>query len=96
MFSDAGYVYAACASTYPADKAALRNDLIRDSEAAFVEATTRGAPADYVLNGWMRARAEAGNFAGAWQKVKEFRRVAGKEPPASFLDRLGKQMVEPE
>lgn len=95
-FSDAGYAYAACASTYPADKAAPRNDLIRDSEAAFVEATTRGAPADYVLNGWMRARAETGNFAGAWQKVKEFRRVAGTEPPASFLDRLGKQMVEPE
>jgi tetratricopeptide (TPR) repeat protein len=94
-FADAAYIYIGCARLFGPGDASKRDALVDESERALSEAMKRGAPPDYVLDRWARSRAGIANYSGAWEKIKEYRRVVGKEPSQRFVDRLSSKMAEP-
>jgi tetratricopeptide (TPR) repeat protein len=92
---DGGIVLVGCAMTDAASDAARKVSLLTKAEDLFEQAMTAGAPKDYTLVMWARAKFAQADFAGAWAKVKEMREVTGKSPPPAFLRALEAKMAEP-
>ena len=92
---DAALMLAGCAMTDPAATPETKSALIKRSEETFDRALNEGAPKDYTLLTWARAKFAQQDYAGAWAKVKELRSVTSSQPPAEFLRSLRAKMPEP-
>lgn len=92
---DAAMMFAFCAMGDPANTADSKSALLKRSEETFGRALNEGAPKDYTLLAWARAKFVQQDYAGAWAKVKELRSVTSSQPPAAFLRSLQAKMPEP-
>jgi Tfp pilus assembly protein PilF len=92
---DGAIVFVGCAMTEAAGDAERKASLLKKSEEIFAQAMTSGAPKDYTLLMWARAKFAQADYAAAWAKVEEMRDSTGKSPPAPFLRALQARMPEP-
>jgi len=92
---DGAMVFVGCAMTDAAADAERKASLLKKSEDLFAQAITTGAPKDYTLLMWARAKFAQADYAAAWAKVKEMRDSTGKSPPGPFLRALAAKMPEP-
>ena len=93
--ADAGALFIGCARLLPDNQAERRDSLVKQSERLFQISMQSDEPKDYVLFQWARAKAGMADYRGAWDKIKELKRITGKAPPEEFVRRLQQQMPEP-
>lgn len=93
---DAGLIYSACAVFPGAVDAETQRKYIARSDELFAQAVaTPQVKPDYALTQWTRALYFRGDYRGAWAKVADYRRVAGKEIDANLLRELSAKLPEP-
>jgi Tfp pilus assembly protein PilF len=92
---DGAIVFVGCAMTDAAADTERRASLLKKSEEIFAQAMSTGAPKDYTLLMWARAKFAQADYAAAWNKVREMRESTGKSPPVAFLRALSAKMPEP-
>jgi hypothetical protein len=71
-----------------------RTAFIAESESYYVEASKSGEKLGYIYDSWSSAKYWAGDYAGAWEKVK-MARANGAPTNGRFLAMLTQKMPEP-
>jgi Tfp pilus assembly protein PilF len=74
--------------------AARRREFVAEGERYFEEAKQAGRNAGYVHTIWASAKYWSGDYAGAWEQVKQAR-ASGAPDNAKFLALLSQKMREP-
>lgn len=93
---DAAVTYASCAAIDPTVEPSKKSDYLRRSEELFIQAYTKDTVSkDYVLRQWAIALFRRGEYALAWLKAHEYRRLTGNDLPDRFLKLLREKMTEP-
>jgi Tfp pilus assembly protein PilF len=92
---DAAITFVGCGMTDASFNAERKAQLLGRSEQIFSRAMAAGAPKDYTLLMWARAKLAQKDYAAAWAKVSEMRNATGKSPPTAFLKALEAKMPEP-
>ncbi|MFZ5563836.1 MAG: tetratricopeptide repeat protein [Thermodesulfobacteriota bacterium] len=95
FLADAAIIYTGCALTNLRLSGEEKNGYLKQSEELFLRAYQQDENKGYVLVHWARARYAQGDYAGAWEKVKEQRKAGGTAPTEMFLSNLKQKMSEP-
>ena len=93
---DAAINYVGCATQDRSLSVDARDAMLKRSDALFDQAYSSPAVRkEYTLFHWARAMYARGEYAMAWTKVADYRRVTGKEFPSDFTRSLSRKMREP-
>lgn len=93
-FADAGRIYTLCGVSDKSLDPATREAYFGQSEALYERADGLAPDNDYIHGSWATAYYWRGDYARAWEKVREARRL-GSDFPGPFLDLLREKMPEP-
>ena len=93
---DAGLIYTGCSIEDKALDPVVRKKYLDRSEELFSQAFASPAvKKEYTLFHWARAMYGRGDYVGAWDKVAQYRKEAGKEFDPRFIRSLSQKMPEP-
>jgi tetratricopeptide (TPR) repeat protein len=93
---DAALIYTGCGWENKALTPEARQAYYLKSEELFAKAyADPSVRKEYTLFHWARAMYARADYAGAWAKVSEYRKVVGKEFAEEFLVNLRAKMPEP-
>lgn len=93
---DAGVIYSACAMESKSLDAEARRRYLARSDELFVQAlASPEVKRDYALAQWAVAKYFGGDYAGAWEKVAQYRRETGKAFDPAMIRELSAKLPEP-
>ncbi|MEZ5496047.1 MAG: hypothetical protein R3F25_04365 [Gammaproteobacteria bacterium] len=95
FFADAGKIYTGCALTNKKLSRKVKKQYLTESEELFQKAYQQDEDKGYALTFWASSRFAQKDYKGAWDKVKQQRKVGGTAPTEKFLKKLKKKMKEP-
>lgn len=93
---DAAVIYAGCAAQNASLSPDAKQSYLKRVDDLFAQAyASPRVRKEYTLYQWARAMYGRGDYASAWTKVAEYRKLTGKEFDQSFLQALSAKMLEP-
>lgn len=95
LLSDTANAYSYAARSLPPEKADDRARLFKQADQYYAQSLAMDATYTYVLRRWAMSLYQEGDYAQAWQKVKQARAAGAKPLPDDFLKQLSAKMSEP-
>lgn len=94
---DAGIIYAGCVAKNSSLSESVKQAYLKRVDELFEQAYVSPVVGkQYTLHNWARAMYGRGDYAAAWAKVKEYRRISGGEFDRKFIDLLSSKLQEPQ
>lgn len=95
LLADLGSAYSTKAEHTPTDQKVEKERVFALANQSFTESTSLDPTYGNSWRRWAMSLYEQGNFAGAWEKVKQARLQHARPFPPAFLQALERQFPEP-